>query len=86
MFGTYLQWAMNVEGYFAFTSQFPEEADKVILDMMYAGDWYSAGYFSDFLPQVFVNGQPSSVQRNGYEQALHDVFCGSEKYTLECRI
>ena len=55
MFGTYLQWAMNVEGYFAFTSQFPEEADKVILDMMYAGDWYSAGYFSDFLPVRIVH-------------------------------
>lgn len=51
VFGTYLQRAMSVEDYFAFTSQFPEEADKVILDIMYGGDWYCAGYVSDFLPR-----------------------------------
>ena len=49
-YGSYLQREMSVEDYFAFTSQFPDEADKVILDMMYAGDWYAAGYKSSFLP------------------------------------
>ena len=50
VFGSYLQQEMLIEDYFAFTSQFPDEADKVIVDSMYAGDWYSAGYNSDFLP------------------------------------
>ena len=50
VFGSYLQEEMLIEDYFAFTSQFPDEADKVIVDSMYAGDWYSAGYNSAFLP------------------------------------
>ena len=48
--GSYLQHAMSVEDYFEFTSQFPDEADKLILDCMYSGDWYSALYNSEFLP------------------------------------
>ena len=48
--GSYLQRAMSVEDYFVFTSQFPDEADKLILDCMYSGDWYSALYNSEFLP------------------------------------
>ena len=47
--GTYLQHAMSTEDYFAFTKQFPDEADKLILDAMYAGDWYSV-YESDVNP------------------------------------
>jgi hypothetical protein len=62
VFGTFLQREMNTEDYFAFTSQFPDEADKVILDAMYSGDWYSV-YPSEVLPlrhNVFLDKWRSS--------------------------
>ena len=62
VFGTFLQREMNTEDYFSFTSQFPDEADKVILDAMYSGDWYSV-YPSEVLPlrhNVFLDKWRSS--------------------------
>ena len=49
IFGTFLQREMSAKDYFDFSFSFPDEADKVIIDGMYSGDWYSV-YESDILP------------------------------------
>lgn len=49
LFGSLLQRGMDTEDYFSFTSRFPDEADKVIMDAMFSGDWYSV-YPSEILP------------------------------------
>ena len=49
IFGTFLQREMSAKDYFDFTSSFPNEADKILIDGMYSGDWYSV-YKSDILP------------------------------------
>ena len=49
VFGTFLQRTMNTEDYFSFSSRFPDQTDKVIMDSMLSGDWYSV-YPSKILP------------------------------------
>ena len=49
IFCTILQQKMCVKDYFDFSFSFPDEVDKVIVDGMYSGDWYSV-YESEILP------------------------------------
>ena len=49
IFCTILQQKMCVKDYFDFSFSFPDEVDKVIIDGMYSGDWYSV-YESEILP------------------------------------
>lgn len=49
IFCTILQQEMCVKDYFDFSFSFPDEVDKVIVDGMYSGDWYSV-YESEILP------------------------------------
>ena len=49
IFGSYLQMELGVKDYFDFSFAFPDEVDKVIVDGMYGGDWYSV-YESEILP------------------------------------
>ena len=49
IFCTVLQQKMCVKDYFDFSFSFPDEVDKVIIDGMYSGDWYSI-YESELLP------------------------------------
>lgn len=47
---TYLQREMCPKDYFEFSFQFPDEADKILIDCMPGGEWYSV-YESEFLPR-----------------------------------
>ena len=49
IFCTILQHKLSVKDYFDFSFSIPDEADKVIIDGMYSGDWYSV-YESEILP------------------------------------
>lgn len=49
IFCTILQQELCVKDYFDFSLSFPDEVDKVIIDGMYSGDWYSV-YESEILP------------------------------------
>ncbi len=49
IFCTILQQEMCAKDYFDFSFSFPDEVDKVIVDGMYSGDWYSV-YESEILP------------------------------------
>jgi len=49
IFGTYLGRQMNTEDYFDFHFSYPDNADKIIVDGMFSGDFYSV-YDSEILP------------------------------------
>ncbi len=67
IFCTILQQEMCAKDYFDFSFSFPDEVDKVIVDGMYAGDWYSV-YESEFLP---LRRKPMLARLRG---AGFDVF------------
>ncbi len=49
IFGSYLQRELSPKDYFKLSFAFPDEADKIIVDGLYDGDFYSV-YDSDVLP------------------------------------
>lgn len=49
IFGSFLQMTMHAEDYYDFSLRYPDNADRILIDGMYAGDWYSV-YESDVLP------------------------------------
>ncbi len=82
VFGTYLQQQMSTEDYFSFTSQFPDETDKVILDAMYSGDWYSV-YPSKVLP-LRHNAFMDKLRASGLDIFKEWVRIIKEKRGKEC--
>ena len=49
IFGSYLQRELSPKDYFKLSFAFPEQFDKVLIDGLYDGDFYSV-YDSDVLP------------------------------------
>lgn len=50
IFGSFLQQALEPKDYFDFCFSYPREAERILIDGMYDGDWYSV-YESALLPQ-----------------------------------
>lgn len=50
IFGSYLMRELSTEDYFDFCFSYPRAADRILIDGMFSGDWYSV-YESAFLPR-----------------------------------
>ena len=82
IFGSHLHLELGIEDYFDFSFAFPDEADKIIVDGMYAGDWYSI-YESKILP---LRRKPMFARFHSAARKLSNVaqtpLQGREKYSI----